>query len=1543
MNRRFTAWTSKPHLMAVAVAACFASPAAWAAQAVLPAGGVVNSGLVSPFAYKDNTLTITSQSNASLNWQTFSIGPNGKVNFVQASAANAVLNRVVGTDPSMILGALQSNGRVFLINPNGILFGAGAQIDVAGLVASTLNLSNADFDAGRMRFIATPGAGSIVNRGAITAAPGGNVYLVAPNVENHGIITSPQGEVVLAAGKSVELVAAGTPNLRVQIDAPDNEALNVGQIIANSGRIGVYAGLIRNSGEIRADGVVTGAGGAILLKATRNITIDTGAALSANGNGAATGGSVALQAGDTTLVSGSIEATAAEGAGGSIQLLGNQVGVIERAVVNASGGSGGGSILIGGDYQGKNENIKNARAVYLGNEARVMADATRRGDGGKIILWSDEVTRALGTLSARGGLLGGNGGFVEVSGKQWLDFRANVDTSAPRGATGVLLLDPKDLDINDAGGATYNPGVNNLFANNSGGTSVILASGAGSVSAQVANVVLQASNDITFSSPVNIANAGTTLTAAAGRAININANVATNNADIKMLANETTANGVVGTDRTAGAGGINMAAGVTVSAGTGNIFFTVGTGAGHGGATTASDLVFENLSAANVSIINDNLNGGSKILRGSASSLISATGSVFMELEFANGAADSIGASGAPIRVSTPVIEAHSHNASGGIFIDSPNAGNLQIGGVPASIFSGLVRGVQAVSGGPVAITVNGNLTHFAGTAGCGLTGGTGGPICGKAAGGGITLSAANIGAFGNAMDVDAGSNLVSATASTGSIFLNQLSGNLLTSKYALSAAGAGQTLALTAAAGSITVDSTAGFSANTADDNFSLTATGGPIAFTGATTLTAASATLSTTSGITSGTAVADIDTSAVNGAVNLTANAGAIGSILNPLAVRTGTGLVSAATLGAGGLGDISIASPASLRVGTLSTAAGSTQTVTVSTTGGASDLTLTTSPVLNDTVTLSAGRDLDFNGQVLSTGAGTTATLAAGRDVLLRGGITETAGGLGVTVNATNGVRTGAGATFTLNGAGAGVTLLVNNAKVWNNDGTVNLQGVSTIRLPNVSGYARFSNNAGATFNTSSTAGWSFLSDSGIQGGILDNAGVFNVNNSTSWEAAFTNLATGTLNLASGKSISMQNGQALAGAVDLGAGATLWVSERHGTNAAFNNTTITGTGTVLVQAGAAPVAEFSSVNASGITLQVGAGGTANILAGSSTFGGLNVAAGTFRLNNATFVQAAGNLTVPTAGVYIGNTGFTATSGNLIFNGGTVVGGGTGITLAGAGSAKFNAGVVNLNMPITANLPVTVSGGTANFNGATNTFNNGGSVSTGTLNAGGATTIAAGLFDVTGGTFNAGGGTVNVNGTFHAGGGAISAGTMNVNAGGLLYGGGSITGNVINNGTVGPGNSPGTLTIIGNYTQGAGGTLAAELGGTTAGATYDVLNVTGTATLNGTLALSLFGAYTGTAGDLYTLINAGTVSGTFSSLAVPAGYVFTQNYLPGQLDVLLGTVGLAGTAGSSAGTGGFSNDLLSALDRSLIKTSRIDKKEQETDPDPDDFMCRE
>ncbi len=299
----------------------------------MPSGQQVVNGQAT-FAAQGNTLTITNSPSAIIHWQGFSIGSNEIVRFIQQYGSSAVLNRVVGQDPSRILGLLQSNGRVFLVNPNGILFGAGARIDVNGLVASTLNMSNQDFMAGRYNFSAGEFAGSIKNEGSITTPAGGKVYLIAPDIENSGLIHSPKGDVVLAAGRKVELVDSFDPNISVVVSAPEDRTVNLGQIIAESGRVGIYGGLISQKGVVSADRAVAGEDGRIFFKASREAALEAGSVTSAQG-----GGKIEVLADmkeGRVAVNGAIDTSAPEGGdGGFIETSAAKVTVGDQASVSA--------------------------------------------------------------------------------------------------------------------------------------------------------------------------------------------------------------------------------------------------------------------------------------------------------------------------------------------------------------------------------------------------------------------------------------------------------------------------------------------------------------------------------------------------------------------------------------------------------------------------------------------------------------------------------------------------------------------------------------------------------------------------------------------------------------------------------------------------------------------------------------------------------------------------------------------------------------------------------------------------------------------------------------------------------------------------------------------------------------------------------------------------------------------------------------------------------------------------------------------------------
>jgi filamentous hemagglutinin family protein len=418
-----------------------------------PLGPKVVSGQAS-FATQGKTLSVTNSDRAIINWQDFSIGNGELTRFIQPTATSAVLNRVIGNNPSAIYGALQSNGRVYLVNQNGIFMGPTATIDVNGLVASTLNITDGDFKAGRISFSGGPLSGKIENQGEIRTPSGGSIYLIAPDVTNSGVIHAPNGDILLAAGQQVSLVESTTPEIAVVVSAPENQALNLGRIIAEAGRIGIYGGLIRHRGIVSADSAVMDKTGAIHFRATKDITFDKESITTANGP---KGGSITLQSTEgTTLVSGAVEAKGSSDRGGTIQLLGTRVGVIDAAQIDASGKNGGGTVLVGGDYQGKNPAIQNADGTYFGKDAIIKADAVQSGDGGKVILWGNEATRSYGSISARGGELSGDGGFVETSGG-YLDVQRAPDVMAPRGKGGTWLLDPYyDLTITNS--TSYNDG-----------------------------------------------------------------------------------------------------------------------------------------------------------------------------------------------------------------------------------------------------------------------------------------------------------------------------------------------------------------------------------------------------------------------------------------------------------------------------------------------------------------------------------------------------------------------------------------------------------------------------------------------------------------------------------------------------------------------------------------------------------------------------------------------------------------------------------------------------------------------------------------------------------------------------------------------------------------------------------------------------------------------------------------------------------------------------------------------------------------------------
>jgi filamentous hemagglutinin family protein len=445
----------RPHPLTLALACALATvlPTGQAAGQGLPAGVAVVQGHASVVT-QGNQMTVTSSRDVVLNWQSFSIGAGQSVHFEQPSASSQVLNRVLGRDPSVIAGALSSNGGVWLLNPHGVMFGRSARVDVAGLVASTLNLADGDWQDRRFRLLGGNTTAMVVNQGEIRTPLGGQVRLVggSAGVRNEGLIEAPGGQVLLAAGASVDLSDSATPGVAVRVSAPTGEALNLGRLLAPGGTIDLQAAMVNQQGIVRADGLFGGEGGEVRLTASEAVRLDARSSTSADG---LQGGRITVQ-GPTALVAGAVGARGTAGSGGSVRLLGNEVGLLAGADVNASGTRGGGEVLVGGGVQGRDPAVPNAHAVYMDAGASVRADGGTRGDGGLIVLWSDSSTRAYGTLSARGGNEAGNGGFIETSGG-WLDAAPqSIRTDAPRGLPGLWLLDPHDILITDGSAQTQN-------------------------------------------------------------------------------------------------------------------------------------------------------------------------------------------------------------------------------------------------------------------------------------------------------------------------------------------------------------------------------------------------------------------------------------------------------------------------------------------------------------------------------------------------------------------------------------------------------------------------------------------------------------------------------------------------------------------------------------------------------------------------------------------------------------------------------------------------------------------------------------------------------------------------------------------------------------------------------------------------------------------------------------------------------------------------------------------------------------------------------
>jgi filamentous hemagglutinin family protein len=421
------------------------------APGALPGGGqvMVGSGqlLLSP-----NLLVIQQNSNRlGLDWQSFNIGSGAAVEFRQPDAGSVALNRVVGHSGSQIYGQLKANGQVFLTNPNGILFAPGSKVDVGGLVASTLDLSQADFADGRYVFNAVGAPGRVVNQGTLNASAGGYLALFGPSVDNAGDVSVHAGSVVLASGRAATVSISGSGLISAVVTP------------------GTVAGSVDNSGRITADGgVVT-----LSAKSAQDI-----AASLVNNSGIVRANTLVEKAGeiwitgDQVTQSGQVRAAAPDaGDGGRILLIGDMArgSVRVAGALDASAAAGRGGFI-----------ETSAARVQVADGTRVTAAAPQGRAGTWLIDPTDFTVGASGALTTSGigadtlaatldGTVGGPAGTsvtlaTAAAGSEAGDIHVNADVSWSAATTltlqahGHINLNASLTASGDGAGMVFTPG-----------------------------------------------------------------------------------------------------------------------------------------------------------------------------------------------------------------------------------------------------------------------------------------------------------------------------------------------------------------------------------------------------------------------------------------------------------------------------------------------------------------------------------------------------------------------------------------------------------------------------------------------------------------------------------------------------------------------------------------------------------------------------------------------------------------------------------------------------------------------------------------------------------------------------------------------------------------------------------------------------------------------------------------------------------------------------------------------------------------------------
>ena len=737
-----------------------------------------------------NTTTINQLTDKMvINWDDFDIAADELVQFQQNSNSSVALNRVTAGGPTEIYGELTANGRIFILNSAGILFGKDASVDVGGLLATTLSIRDEDFLGDNFQFELddTAALSYVVNKGKLEAREDGFIHLVAPGVQNSGLIVANVGDVVLASGDkyAVDFSGDGLVSFEVSgevlssVTGPDGESLEAA--VSNTGTVQSKGGRVVMSGDAARD---------IMSSVVNN--------------------------------GGIVEATSLDGKGGSIEMTGRGAGqVVNTGTLDASGQTQGGNISMTGELVGQfgrasadaengtagKINLYASDTVALTDGSETTASALNEGQGGEILAIGEKglLLGSDASVAAKGGAQGGDGGFIETSGYEGFQIGTTADVSAAAGNAGTWLIDPNDIEIVAGNGATRinaaNPFASTadnaqlgvdliLTALNSGNVSITTQDQVGSgergditLSTDLLygnsadrTLTLNAANDVIINNSIQATggklsvtlNANSGASASGSGMVEINGSITTNGGNFN-------ATGIDFTSTTGG--GIQTNGGSATIGNTGDVTLggTLNAGAGQISVSNSANLAI-NSSLTSIGLVD--LYSFGDITANADGSVTATTVNLTTQ---ANGGVrgGSIGANGAAIKIAaTGTVSATADD--GDVYLQSTGP-SLKLGNVyarNAGLVATEVGGTIANQNRTIDISAQGDVTLTGQVAASDVvTIDTTGAIIESTSGVDfvattLNLSGTAIGTSGNALETSVGT--LNATATTGGVFAKE-------------------------------------------------------------------------------------------------------------------------------------------------------------------------------------------------------------------------------------------------------------------------------------------------------------------------------------------------------------------------------------------------------------------------------------------------------------------------------------------------------------------------------------------------------------------------------------------------------------------------------------------------------------------------------------------------------------------------------------------------------------------------------------------------